>query len=118
MLGTIQFQNQAGFGAVKIHNIGTKDALPAKLNRIFSQKLIPQCIFFLSGLFAKRLRILCESFVLSHSVLQIDGAAPLIRHGFAVPPSPKGEGFSQGISFLGFMYRSSSEKIQPQYFCM
>ena len=26
--------------------------------------------------------------------------------------------FYQGISFLGFMYRSSSEKTQPQYFCM
>ena len=54
-------------------------------------------------------------FVLLHHDTSSGVCYPLIRR-FA-PPSPQGEGY-HGIIFFALMYRSSSEKTQPQYFCI
>jgi len=52
MLGAVQFQHQKCLCAVEIHNIRTEHTLPAKLDRIPAQILIPKDVFFFGCVFA------------------------------------------------------------------
>ena len=53
MLRSVQFDHKQCFSTIKIHNISSKRALPAKLNRVTAQILILQGVFFLCGIFAE-----------------------------------------------------------------
>lgn len=50
VLGTIQFNYQAGLSTVKIHNIAANRMLSPKLHRIPPKILIPQCVFLVCGI--------------------------------------------------------------------
>ncbi len=116
VLGAVHFQNQQCFGTVEIHDIRPQNTLPAELHGISPQILIPQSVFFLGRIFAKGLRAGGEGFLLFHFFPSSGWVAPhpsrLRRATF--PP----RGRFQGISFFALIYRSSSEKTQPQYFCI
>ena len=55
MLGTIQLDHKQRFGTIEIYNISSEGTLPAELNRVMPQILIPQGIFFFCSIFSQGL---------------------------------------------------------------
>ena len=114
VLRAVKLYDQQSLCAIKVNNILSQRTLPAKLYRMISQKTIPEGVFFFCCILTKLLRKSFDRIVLFHINFILTPHPTSLTLGHL---PPQGEGI-QGIILFFFRYRSSSEKTQPQYFCM
>ena len=95
MLRSIQFNDQAGRSAVKVHDESADNPLFVNLYRIFAQKKIPE-LTFVAGVISLRSRRAFSNWALSFGMV----IAHPLRPRFARPPLPKGE--ARGFTRLRF----------------
>ena len=99
MLGSVQFNDQSGRSAVKVHDESTDDSLFINLHRIFTEKKIPELAFMGRHFPAK------PSGIFQLAVIFWYGHIFPLRPRLARPPLPKGEASSFRWTFMLFLAR-------------
>ena len=84
MLRTIQFYNQLCLVAKEINDIISDNILTAELMRIFSQKSVPQDMFFFSWIFTQLLRQ-CFYILIAFHRLYLSNESTYLTIDIAVP---------------------------------
>ena len=96
MLGTVQFNRQRSFVAVKIHNIFANNTLPCKTRLAASKKVIPQAIFLPGGIRPKFTRTRFQGFIAGRCPSRTLALFSHLQNPFCSVESSFPEGFPGG----------------------